>query len=256
MTSRIRTLTEEMEANPASLSFFELGGLLRQAGDLTGAERVVAGGVARHPGYVEARSLYGEVLLDRGKLRDAFREWSEVIETEPRDIGARKGLGYLFYKGGQLEEALEQLEMALSIDPMDEQVRQAYSRIRRDLESFQFAPQAGIAAIPEDTMLSDPRGRPLTGRLKTHGRDVSEEVAAYLVGVSDEAKRTARMLDLGEWSWIMCEGEKGCMHVSLPTEDSTLVLVGEPGARPAELELRADSAGRMARLWMDDSRAD
>lgn len=255
MTSRIRTLTDELKANPASLSFFELGVLLRQAGDLTGAERVVATGVARHPGYVEARSLYGEVLLGRGKLREAFREWSEVIETEPRDIEARKGLGYLFYKGGQLDDALDQLEMALSIDPMDEQVRQAYSRIRREVD-LQFAPHTGIVAIPEDTMLSDPRGRPLTGGLKTQGRDVSEEVAAYLVGVSDEAKRTARILDLGAWSWLICEGKRGCMHISVPTEDSTLVLVGEPGARPAELELRADSAGRMAKLWMDDSRAD
>jgi tetratricopeptide (TPR) repeat protein len=234
----------------------ELGRLLREAGDFTGAERVLAGGVARHPGHVEARSLYGEVLLDRGKLRDAFREWAEVVETDTRDLGARKGLGYLFYKGGQLEDALEQLEMALSIDPLDQQVRQAYSRIRGELERHGLPENAPAAEAVQDMMLADTHGRPLTGGLKVRGNDVSEEVAAYLVGVSDEAARTSRMLDLGQWSSILCESSRGCLHISEPTEDSTLVLIDPPGSRSAELALRADSAGKMAKKWMDDSRVD
>ncbi len=255
MNDRIRILADELANNPVSLCFVELGALLRKIGDLTGAERVLAGGVARHPGHVEARSLYGEVLLDRGKLRDAFREWSEVVETEPRDVGARKGLGYLFYKGGQLDEALEHLEMALSIAPMDQQVRQAYSRIRKELESEETAASAAPRGAG-DMMLADSRGRPLTGGLVTDGRDVSEEVAAYLVGVSDEAARSARMLKLGNWIWITTESGNGCLHISKPTDDSTLVLMGGPGVRPAEVEMRAESAAKTAKDWMDDSRVD
>jgi tetratricopeptide (TPR) repeat protein len=249
-------LTDEMAGNPDSLAFVELGMLLRRAGDFTGAERVMSVGVARHPGHVQARSLYGEVLLDRGKLKDAFREWSEVVETDTRDLWARKGLGYLFYKGGKLEDALEQLEIALSIDPLDQQVRQAYSRIREELDQADIAGAAGAQEAVKDMMLSDSHGRPLTGSLKALGRDVSEEVAAYLVGVSDEAERTARMLGLGEWSWILCESGRGALHVSQPTEDSTLVLIDPPGMRTAELALRAESAGKMAKQWMDETRVD
>lgn len=258
MKDRIIDLKAELQADPGSLAFRELGALLRLSGDLNGAERVVAAGLARHPGYVEARALYGEILLDRGNLIEAFRQWSEVLETDPRSMVANKGLGFLYFKGGRHEEALEHLEVALSVDPTDEQVRTAFFRVRSALDDQEpleaRAPDetemAAATAGPADTMLVDSRGRPLTGAIESAGSDVSENVAAYLVTVTDEAVRTSHMLELGEWQWIVCESERGCLHVSKPTEDSHLILVGGAGTRPAEIEMRAETATASAVQWL------
>lgn len=251
MSDRIRELTKEIFENPGSPRFVDLGALLRENGDLTGAERVLAAGVARHPDLAAGSSLYGEVLLDRGKLREAFHEWTRTLGLDPRDVGARKGLGYLFFKGGQYDEALEHLETALSADPSDQHVVLALFRVRQALEGTE---EDRVQDGRGDTMLSDARGRPLTGGIRSGGADVSEEVAAYLVNVSAEAERASRMLDLGQWQSILCEGDRGCMFVSQPDEQAFLVVVGAAGFRPAEVELRAEAATTRARDWLEASR--
>jgi tetratricopeptide (TPR) repeat protein len=256
--NRIDELRHELAENPASLSFLELADKLRAGGNVADAEEVIATGLEKHPGFVEARSLYGEILLDRNRLREALIEWAEVIETDSRDVIARKGLGFLYFKGGQYDVALDHLEIALSVDPTDEQIRAAYIKVREALRARDNTREEvkGIQAEdPADTMLADSKGRPLMGAIVHDGKDVSEEVAAYVASVADEASRTARISGLGEWQWILCESAQGCAYVSQPTAETRLILVGSAGTRPAEIELRAVAAAEKAKQWLEQSRA-
>ena len=81
------------------------------------------------------------------------------------------------------------------IDPRE---REAMSRNPRAL----FADLIGDA--DQTALLLDADGFVLAGAYVTsEGRDVAQEVGAELSGVSDEAQRAMRHLDLGDWQQIV-----------------------------------------------------
>jgi len=92
----------------------------------------------------------------------------------------------------------------------------------------------------------------LAGGLRAQsGHDVAEEVAAYLAGVSQEAERTARLLELGEWRWIMAEGERGHLHLSAPSTSALLLLARDKSVPSGRLAILAARAAEVARRWLE-----
>ena len=113
---------------------------------------------------------------------------------------------------------------------------------------------AEIAASTSEIirMLQEPAFRVLAGGLRAQGGpDVAEEVAAYLAGVSQEAERSARLLDLGEWRWIMAEGEHGHLHLSAPSPSALLLLARDKSIPSGRLAILAARAAEMARRWLE-----
>src|SRR5439155_27360731 len=85
---------------------------------------------------------------------------------------------------------------------------------------------AGLEGAQEGRLLLDPSGRVLGGGLKDpQGRDVTDAVAAYLAGVSQEAARTAKLLDFGTWTGLAAEGTIGHVHLTPPTGNALLLVV-------------------------------
>lgn len=263
MASDIQAMTAELARDPSSLVFLELGEALRRVGQLDAATRVVVSGVEQHPELIEGRDLYARVLVDAGEYGRAVQVWGTVLELDPRHLGAHKGLGFLSYRSGDLNGALEHLELALAADPTNESVIRALRTVRDAAEELashaveegpdEDALSAGLEGAEQGMLLVDDRGRVLGGQLRdADGRDVSQAVAAYLAGAAQEADRTARMLNLGEWRWIVAEGPHGNVYVTPPTPETLLLILRDHSVPSGRLAMLAQRAGAVARAWLEE----
>ncbi|HWP36976.1 MAG TPA: hypothetical protein VNL18_05415 [Gemmatimonadales bacterium] len=289
MPESLRALMAEVERDPGGLAFLRAVEALRARGQLDEAARVALAGLEHHPNLADAHDAWARVLVDAGDFERAWDEWGIALALDPRHGGAHKGLGFLAYRRGDFETALDHLELALAAEPTDRSVVQALKVVRAAAEAavapapavesareHDPMPSAAVnaqafaapdARTPESVfagleggeygmLLFDPRGRTLAGVLRDAraGHIVSDEVAAYLAGVSQEAARTTRLLELGEWRWILAEAEGGTLHVSRPAEDALLLLARDRSVPAGRVGILAVRAADIARRWLEAQR--
>jgi len=114
---------------------------------------------------------------------------------------------------------------------------------------------AGLEGAQEGLLLLDAAGLVLGGALKTpEGKDVTDAVAAYLAGVSQESGRAARLLDLGSWRGLSAEGQGGHVYLVQPTPESLLLLMRDRSLPLGRLGLLAQRAAQVARQWLERQR--
>ena len=260
MADEIRRLTAELARDPTSLGFLRLGEALRLQGQLDAAARVAREGIERHPGRADAHDLFARILADAENPAGARECWEHVLTLAPRHVGALKGLAYLAYQDHDYEAALDMLETALSEDPADQTVvlalqtvraaadrQEAEIRLRTGADIF-----AGIEGAEHALLLLDARGLVLGGVLRdARGLVVSEPVAAYVAGAAQEAERAARVLDLGAWESLECEGRDGHLHISVPGPDAVLVVRRDRAVPAGRVTLLARRASAAARAWLE-----
>ena len=268
MVDEFQTLCETVTRDPGHVAFVQLGEHLRRRGELESAARVAVNGLERHPHLADGHDLYGRILADMGDFEAAEEEWQMALDAEADHLGANKGMGFLRFREGNLEEALEYLESALAANPADQAVVRALHVVRAAVAELEFdvsVPEsgatakdmvfAGLEGSDEGMLLVDARGRILGGRLEAPDvGDVSEPVAAYLAGATQEAERTARLLELGDWSWIVSEGPSGNIYVTPPTDETLLVILRDRTVPAGRLALLAERAGVAARQWLTRQR--
>jgi tetratricopeptide (TPR) repeat protein len=259
MADDVKSMTAELVRDPSSIVFLRLGEVLRADGQVEAARKVALTGLERHPDLVEAHDLYARILVDANEVDHAQRVWGSMLQIDPRHQGAHMGLGFLHYSRGDLDVALDHLELALAADPTNQSVVQALHAVRNVAESVAAEePEdafAGFEGQDRGILLADSQGRALTGRVVDNGgRDSTEEVAAHLAGVTQEMERTARMLKLGEWQWLLVEATNGNAHLTPPDPDSLLWFVRDRDMPAGRLALFADRAGAAARTWLETQR--
>jgi tetratricopeptide (TPR) repeat protein len=274
MSDDIRALSAQLAQDPQSLVFLRLGEALRRKGQLDAALRVAVNGLERHPHLADAHDLYARVLTDKHDYEKAFDEWDMAVRIAPNHTGALKGLAFLYFKVGDLAQAESHLESARKVEPDDPSIEQAFEMIRGGAKvpaaaapsppSAAVSPAAASSALDESRvfagleganeglLLIDGAGRVLGGALKDGGgKDVTDAVAAYLAGVSQEAARTAKLLGLGAWNGLSAEGQHGNVHLGHPTPDALLLVVRERGMPLGRLSILAQRATTMARRWLE-----
>ena len=277
MAEDIRALSAQLAQDPHSLVFLRLGEALRRKGQLDAALRVATNGLERHPHLADAHDLYARVLTDKHDYERAFDEWDMAVRIAPNHTGALKGLAFLYFKVGDLAQAEAHLEAARKVEPDDPSIEQAIAMMRSGVSppesaapsppsaaasSAAPAPQAGgldesrvfagLEGANEGLLLIDGAGRVLGGALRDRGgSDVTDAVAAYLAGVSQEAARTAKLLGLGAWSGLSAEGHQGNVHLSHPTPEALLLVVRDRGVPLGRLAVLAGRATGMAKRWLE-----
>jgi len=281
MPDEIKTLSSQLAQDPDSLVFLRLAELLRQKGQLDTAHRVALTGLERHPHLPDAHDLYARILADKQDYERAFDEWDMALRIAPDHVGALKGLAFLYFKVGDVQQAAAHLEAAQRAAPDDPGVAQALALARgggpggggaeagaagRGTEALTepepIAPAAqpleearvfaGLEGAQEGLLLLDASGRVLGGALKDPtGRDVTEAVAAYLAGVSQEAARTVKLLGLGRWTGLAAEGNLGHVHLAPPTSDALLLVVRDRAVPMGRLAIIAQRAALAARRWLE-----
>jgi tetratricopeptide (TPR) repeat protein len=270
MSDDIRALSAQLAQDPQSLVFLRLGEALRRKDQLEAALRVAVNGLERHPHLADAHDLYARVLTDKHDYERAFDEWDMAVRIAPNHTGALKGLAFLYFKVGDIAQAEAHLERARTVEPDDPSIDQAFEMIRGGHKPPSPAPPsaapsppaaagldearvfAGLEGANEGLLLLDGAGRVLGGALRDGGgRDVTDAVAAYLAGVSQEAARTAKLLGLGAWNGLSAEGQHGSVHLAHPTPDALLLVVRERGMPLGRLAILAQRATAMARRWLE-----
>ena len=276
MADEIKTLSSQLAQDPDSLVFLRLGELLRQKGNLDTAHRVALTGLERHPHLPDAHDLYARILADKHDYERAFDEWDMALRIAPDHVGALKGLAFLYFKVGDVQQAAAHLEAAQRAAPDDPGVAQALAMARGGgprASSSGWAAEAltapepiapaaqpleearvfaGLEGAQEGLLLLDAAGRVLGGALKnTAGGDVTDAVAAYLAGVSQEAARTVKLLGLGKWTGLAAEGDLGHVHLAPPTGDALLLVVRDRAVPMGRLAIIAQRAALAARRWLE-----
>lgn len=110
---------------------------------------------------------------------------------------------------------------------------------------------AGLEGSADGLLLVDAQGQRLGGGLLADGADVADVVAAQLAGVSREAARAARLLELGEWESLAVECPGRNFHLSAPTAETVLLAARDAGTPAGRLALVAERATRAARHWLE-----
>jgi tetratricopeptide (TPR) repeat protein len=277
MADDIRALSAQLAQDPQSLVFLRLGEALRRKGQLDAALRVAVNGLERHPHLADAHDLYARILTDKRDYERAFDEWDMAVRIAPHHTGALKGLAFLYFKVGDLAQAEAHLEQARKVEPDDPSIDQAIAMMRSGKAPEPSPPSAaaspaaaspaaavssggldearvfaGLEGANEGLLLIDGAGRVLGGALKDKGgADVTDAVAAYLAGVSQEAARTAKLLGLGAWMGLSAEGQHGNVHLAHPTPEALLLVVRERGMPLGRLAILAQRATAMARRWLE-----
>jgi len=280
MADDIRALSAQLAQDPQSLVFLRLGEALRRKGQLEAALRVAMNGLERHPHLADAHDLYARILTDKRDYERAFDEWDMAVRIAPHHTGALKGLAFLYFKVGDVAQAEAHLEQARKVEPDDPSLDQAIAMMRKGVtppapeQSAAPSPPsaaaslaapapgagamdearvfAGLEGSNEGLLLIDGAGRVLGGALRDKtGSDVTDSVAAYLAGVSQEATRTAKLLGLGAWNGLSAEGQHGNVHLAHPTPEALLLVVRERGMPLGRLAILAQRASTMARRWLE-----
>ena len=257
----LKSMSREFARDPDSLVFLRLGEALRVRGQPEAASSVALAGLERYPELPEARDLYARILVDLDQTTQAKQIWLGILDSDQQHVGAQKGLGFLFYAKGDLDRALDHLELALAVDPTDRSVIQALRMVRDTAaeltEEEEQDPRVfeGLEGAEHGLLLMDGQGRAVGGGLiGADGTDVADAVAAYLTGVSQEADRTAQMLELGPWDWLVAEGVEGNLHLTKPTDDTRLLVVRDRSVPAGRLGLLAHKANHAARKWLEAQR--
>jgi tetratricopeptide (TPR) repeat protein len=280
----VKALSAELAGDPQSLVFLRLGELLRQKRQFDAASRVAIHGLERHPHLADAHDLLARILADAHDYERAFDEWDMTLRIAPQHIGALKGLAFLYFKIGDLTQAEAHLQAAQDAAPDDPTIEQAFAVIRGEAGATLASPPspaprptppsparerssgagtplpderifAGLEGAQEGLLLLDLAGLVLGGALKTpDGTDVTDTVAAYLAGVSQEAARAARLLDLGAWRGLSAEGQGGHVYLAQPTPESLLLLMRDRSLPLGRLGLLAQRAAQVARHWLERQR--
>jgi len=274
MADEIKKLSSQLAQDPDSLVFLRLGELLRLKGQFDAAHRVAVTGLERHPHLADAHDLYARILADKHDYERAFDEWDMALRVAPTHVGALKGLAFLYFKIGDVEQAAAHLEAAQRAAPDDPGVAQALALARgghaappappAPLAPVEESPApsaqpldearvfAGLEGAEEGLLLLDASGRVLGGALKnSQGQDVTDAVAAYLAGVSQEAARTTTLLGLGKWTGVAAEGRLGHVHLTAPTGDALLLVVRDRAVPMGRLAIIAQRAAGAARRWLE-----
>ncbi len=274
MSEDIRVMTAQLAADPTSLVFLPLAEALRQRKRLDAARKVILAGLARYPELADAHDLYGRILGDDANFEQAFDEWGIAIRLDPDHAGAHKGIGFLYFVAGKLDRALNHLQVAQKGLPDDQGVVAAIARVREALQSNvsdtgtpsstgpapteevadDLAEQvfAGLEGAENGLLLVDQHGQRLGGGLQSpDGQDVADRVAAHLAGVSREATRAARLLDMGDWNALTVQSDDGSLHLASPTADTVLLVVRDPAFPLGRLAALSERAGIAARSWLE-----
>jgi predicted regulator of Ras-like GTPase activity (Roadblock/LC7/MglB family) len=206
-------------------------------------------GLERHPHNPDAHDQLARIYVDDGNMQSAFDEWDVVLRLAPGHVGAMKGMAFILFQQGKLDEAERLLVQAQSAGE-DVDLAAALARIRRSggvsrvsmpttLPDDPRLLFSEILAVDQAGILLDRDGLVLAGAYYADGRDVAGEIGATLTGVSGEASRAMRHLDMGAWRSIVFETEAAVVTLAPAPADSSaaggLVVLTAPPTAPLGL---------------------
>jgi predicted regulator of Ras-like GTPase activity (Roadblock/LC7/MglB family) len=268
----VRLWSEQLASDPSSLVFLPLAETLRKRGQLDLARKVAIRGLERHPHNADAHDQLARIYADAGELQSAYDEWDIVLRLMPSHVGAMKGMAFVRFQQGNLDEA-ERLLVQAQEHGDDEDIGNAITAVRRSGKTARMSlsmshevsadPRllfADLLAADLAAILVDADGLVIGGAYyDQRGRDLAADVGATLTGVSGEALRATKHLEIGEWRSIVFETDAAVVNLSPAPASGALgagglIVLVAPAATPLGLvrRLLERCVGR-AKAWLDAS---
>ncbi len=148
-TSEIAKLTERISKDPKSKLFVPLAEEYKKVGDIEMAVHVLLEGLKHNPGYVTAKSFLGRLLLEKGDLAGAQKEFEEVVKAIPDNLLAQRKLGDLYALQNKQTEALKQYKIVLALNPGDDDLVSLVSDVESGADVRQRLQQQKTKPSPE-----------------------------------------------------------------------------------------------------------
>ena len=123
--SRIESLERRVKADPTSVAFASLAEEYRRAGRLGEAIETSRAGLERHPSYASARVTLARALHELGQLDEARAEFETVLGLAPENLVAIRELADIHRRLGDRAATLQYLQQALTLAPLDAELRDA-----------------------------------------------------------------------------------------------------------------------------------
>jgi len=162
-SSEIAKLTERISKDPKSKLFVPLAEEYKKAGDLEMAVHVLLEGLEHNPGYVTAKTFLGRLLMEKGDLSGAQKEFEEVVKAVPDNLLAQRKLGDLYALQDNRSEALKHYKNALALNPGDKDFASFVSDVesgvdvRPRLQQQKAKPSSEPSNKPEERPFSQPK---------------------------------------------------------------------------------------------------
>jgi len=214
-------------------------------------------------GLVSAHKGLGFLYYQAGDLASAEKHLAYAVQADPDDAGSLAALERVRVEpAGATASPLQPAPAAPEAPPVEPQASPAEAAGGVPPLTFSFdesarspadeAVFAGLDGGTDGLLLLDANGLRLGGGLRNpDGMDVADEVAALLAGVSKEAARTARLLNLGDWSGLAVECGDGNLFLSSPTDSTLLLTVRGLDVPMGRVARFADRASIAARVWLE-----
>lgn len=222
------------------------------------------------PDHIGARKGLGFICFRQGRLEEAERYLSGAVERDAADQSIASALEHVRrqLRGGNGATA------GPASAPPPGAARPTPSFLEAVPPASRAAPSAptptGVAVhTPQDArflfaevlgdgdqtaLLLDEQGLVMAGvYLSADGRDVAQDVGAELSGVSDEASRAMRHLDLGSWTAIVFETEVATVAMAPAPQDGLLLVAASREAPLGFVRRLLDRAAARTRAWLGAS---
>jgi tetratricopeptide (TPR) repeat protein len=210
--------------------------------------------VRLNPNHAGAQQGMGYVRFQQGRLEEAERHLSHAASLDPADERNLSALAYVREaQSGNGASPPETFEVGSDVDRPSEPgaagILAGETVVTRDA----FAPVAHAHSAEEGPrhrlhpsqvfrdlivgndqagILLDDEGLVLAGEyFSLDGQDIAQEVGANLSGISEEAGRAMRHLEMGAWTSLVFETE-GATLAMAPGPDGGLLLVAASRATP------------------------
>ncbi len=122
MDYRIEQLRFQLREDPASRVFYQLGELLRRAGEREEAISVLERGLAHHPEYVAAWVSLGRTLFEVERYTASAEALTRALELDPENAVAAQMLGRCGVRRGDWEQAVRGFSLAVELIPGDDEL--------------------------------------------------------------------------------------------------------------------------------------
>ena len=235
-------------------------------GDFDRARAAWESALALAPGHPAAQKGLGFLLFQQGLLQDAERLLVAAQAADPGDASVANALARIRALGGATAGGRAAGPPPVGPTPPRGSVAIPASVSRPSRTTQALAAPVPFAPTPTDArdvfldvlpdashaaLLLDADGLVVAGRYRgPDGRDLAADVGAQLSGVSDEASRAMRHLDVGAWTHLAVEAEAA--SVAMAPSGKGIVLVAAPRRVPLGFVRRVlDRAVERARRWLE-----
>jgi predicted regulator of Ras-like GTPase activity (Roadblock/LC7/MglB family) len=276
--SELERLRKKVENFPSASAYNRLAELVRQGGDVPGAEQVCRRCIKEFPRNGQAYVILAEIEMLNGRKHEAVQNLLTAVERDSRSYTAHRMLADYYADNGKAAQAVQHLRHILTFKANDAAVIQRIEQLspragqpaaaapapgtgRHSLSGARPAvapapdtarilpmPSAqpdGLAALGAEpgvrgALLADAKGRVVTSvNLARAQEDVLAALACDLATAAQSALIIVGQERLTMWTLMAQQGQ-----VLMFRRDPafSVVVLADPGVRPAMLEIRARQA--------------